>query len=45
MYKIGHNIGLHYSNNEVSYGDSSCLMGLSQSHNEGPYLCFNSAKS
>ena len=45
MHEIGHNISLLYSHDEVSYRDSSCLMGSSTSKLDGSHLCFNSAKS
>ena len=45
MHELGHNVGLSHSHDEVSYGDSSCIMGSSPALENGPRICFNAAKS
>ena len=45
MHEVGHNSGLLHSNDEVSYGDGTCLMGQSPTKVDGACVCFNSEKS
>ncbi|TDR19454.1 hypothetical protein [Marinicella litoralis] len=46
MHELGHNLGMGHSGiggNE--YADTSGMMGYSYSNDDGPLMCFNSAKS
>ena len=46
MHEIGHNLGLAHANEEAgTYKDQSGMMGFSYSSDNGPLMCFNSAKS
>ena len=46
VHEIGHNLGLgHSGDGGGEYGDLSGIMGLSYSVDEGPWFCFNPAKS
>ena len=46
MHELGHNLGLaHSGESTVEYGDQSGMMGYSYSQDEGPVMCFNTAKN
>lgn len=45
MHEIGHNLNFAHSNEAGSYKDQSGMMGYSYSNDDGPKMCFNSAKS
>ena len=45
MHEIGHNLGLAHANEAGTYNDQSGMMGYSYSSDNGPIMCFNSAKS
>ena len=45
MHEIGHNLGLAHANEAGPYNDQSGMMGYSYSQDNGPLMCFNSAKS
>lgn len=45
MHEVGHNLGLAHSNEAGPYNDQSGMMGYSYSQDDGPKMCFNSAKS
>lgn len=46
MHEIGHNLNFAHSNEgATSYADQSGMMGYSYSNDDGPIMCFNSAKS
>lgn len=40
----GHNLNFAHSNEAGSYKDQSGMMGYSYSNDDGPKMCFNSAK-
>ena len=45
VHEIGHNLGLHHSNeNGGEYEDLSGMMGHSFLHDDRPVMCFNTAK-
>ena len=37
-HEVGHNFGLLFSNDEVSYGDIRCFMGTSLNKADGPHV-------
>jgi hypothetical protein len=43
--QIGHNLGYGHSNEKGTYRDQTGMMGYSYSSDDGPLMCFNSAKS
>lgn len=45
MHEIGHNLGFAHSSELGTYKDQSGMMGYSYSSDDGPVMCFNSAKS
>gem|GEM_PF-5760137 len=46
MHELGHNLGMGHSGiGSSEYADSSGMMGYSYSTDDGPLMCFNSAKS
>ncbi len=46
MHELGHNFGMGHSGiGDNEYNDRSGMMGVSYSRDDGPRMCFNSAKS
>ncbi len=46
MHELGHNLGMGHSGiGSNEYADTSGMMGYSYSNDDGPVMCFNSAKS
>lgn len=46
MHELGHNLNFAHSNEGTTeYADQSGMMGYSYSSDDGPLMCFNSAKS
>jgi hypothetical protein len=46
MHELGHNFGMGHSGiGSSEYADKSGMMGVSYSSDDGPKMCFNSAKS
>ena len=46
MHEIGHNFGHHHSGKGTAeYGDGTGIMGIQSFQDDGPFACFNAAKS
>ena len=45
MHEIGHNLNFGHSSEDGTYKDRSGMMGYSYRSDDGPIMCFNSAKS
>ena len=45
MHEVGHNLGLAHSGEDLTYDDMSGYMGYSVADQDGPFKCFNGAKS
>mmetsp|Transcript_12112 Transcript_12112/g.13891 ORF Transcript_12112/g.13891 Transcript_12112/m.13891 type:complete len:785 (-) Transcript_12112:149-2503(-) len=45
VHEVGHNIGLHHSNEEGLYKDQTCMLGFSYRWTGGPRMCFNAHKN
>ena len=45
MHEVGHNLGLAHSGEDLTYDDMSGYMDYSVADQDGPFKCFNGAKS
>ncbi len=45
LTQIGHNLSFGHSNQNGTNKDQTCTMGYSYSIDDGPFMCFNGAKS